>query len=172
MASISAQDVAELKKQAAAGDAKAQNSLGNMYANGTGVPQNYTEAVKWYRKAANQGFADAQLNLGSAYDQGQGVARDEGAAADWFRKAADQGLSVAQYNLGIRFALGTGVMQSYGEAYFWLSVAAAGESGAERADIEKEREESISHLNQKQLAQAQDRVQKWLEKHPPKPPAP
>jgi TPR repeat protein len=34
-----------------------------MYANGQGVPQDYGEAIRWYRKAAEQGFADAQFNL-------------------------------------------------------------------------------------------------------------
>ena len=36
------------------GDAFAQYSLGIMYKEGTGVPQNDTEAVKWFRKAAEQ----------------------------------------------------------------------------------------------------------------------
>jgi len=31
-----------------------------MYAAGHGVPQDYFEAVKWFRRAAEQGFADAQ----------------------------------------------------------------------------------------------------------------
>ena len=31
-----------------------------MYANGDGVPQDYAEAVKWYRKAADQGQAAAK----------------------------------------------------------------------------------------------------------------
>ena len=33
---------------------------GSCYENGDGVPQNYDEAVKWYRKAAQQGNEDAQ----------------------------------------------------------------------------------------------------------------
>ena len=37
------------------GDAFAQFSLGIMYDNGEGVPQDYAEAVKWYRLAAEQG---------------------------------------------------------------------------------------------------------------------
>ena len=44
--------------------AKAQLNLGNMYCNGDGVEQDYTEAVVWYRKAAEQGNAGAQFNLG------------------------------------------------------------------------------------------------------------
>ena len=44
-----------------------------MYAKGQGVPQDYAEAVKWYRLAAEQGFAMAQDNLGLMYKNGQGV---------------------------------------------------------------------------------------------------
>ena len=40
-----------------------------MYAKGQGAPQNYTEAVKWFRKAAVQGYAGAQFNLGVMYQK-------------------------------------------------------------------------------------------------------
>ena len=42
------------------GSPRAQYSLGLMYANGEGVPQDDAEAVRWYRLAAEQGYADAQ----------------------------------------------------------------------------------------------------------------
>ena len=51
----------------------AQSILGVMYANGRGVPQDYAEAVKWYRLAADQGDAEAQHNLGVMYASGEGV---------------------------------------------------------------------------------------------------
>ncbi len=41
----------EWRPLAEQGDASAQTSLGVMYANGLGVPQDDTEAIKWYRKA-------------------------------------------------------------------------------------------------------------------------
>ncbi len=40
------------------GDADAQNKLGFMYDDGLGVPQDYAEAMKWYRNAAEQGQRD------------------------------------------------------------------------------------------------------------------
>jgi len=40
---------------AQAGDAPAQRRLGGMDEDGLGVPQDYTEAVKWSRTAAEQG---------------------------------------------------------------------------------------------------------------------
>jgi TPR repeat protein len=44
-----------------------------MYRSGQGVPQDYTEAAKWYRKAAEQGDTEAQYNLGLAYTKGLGA---------------------------------------------------------------------------------------------------
>jgi len=58
------------------GNASAQYNLGAMYYNGQGVPQNYQEAVKWFRKAAEQGFAEAQFSLGLRYFDGQGVTQN------------------------------------------------------------------------------------------------
>ncbi len=45
-------------------DARAQVNLGVMYTLGFGVPQDYAEAMKWYRLAAEQGLAGGQYNLG------------------------------------------------------------------------------------------------------------
>jgi TPR repeat protein len=48
------------RKAAEQGIFQAQFNLGNRYANGQGVLQDYAEVLNWYRKAADQGFADAQ----------------------------------------------------------------------------------------------------------------
>ena len=82
------------------GYAEAQYYLGYCYYNGKGVTQDYTEAVKWYRKAAEQGNAQAQCNLGYCYKYGKGVTQDYTEAVKWYRKAAEQGNATAQYNLG------------------------------------------------------------------------
>ena len=71
-----------------------------MHETGQGVPQDYGEAVRWYRRAAEQGIARAQFNLGLMYVKGQGVPQDDGEAARWYRKAAEQGDPDAQNNLG------------------------------------------------------------------------
>jgi TPR repeat protein len=55
------------------GLAIAQNNLGTMYEDGKVLPQDYKEAIKWYRLAANQGKALALINLGASYVQGRGV---------------------------------------------------------------------------------------------------
>ena len=62
-----------------------------MYNEGKGVPQDYTEAVNWYRKAAEQGFASAQYRLGNMYKDGQGVIQDIVYAHMWSNIAAANG---------------------------------------------------------------------------------
>ena len=74
-------------KAAGHGDAEAQFSLGNMYAEGLGVPQDEQQSISWFRKAAELGFAPAQVNLGVMYAQGQGVERDLIEAHKWFNIA-------------------------------------------------------------------------------------
>ena len=81
------------------GDAQAQFELGFRYATGEGVAQDWTEAVKWYRKAAEQGHAGAQFLLGVCYVNGKGVAEDMTEAIKWIRKAARQGNDKAQETL-------------------------------------------------------------------------
>ncbi len=49
-----------------------------MYDKGQGVPQDYAEAMRWYRSAAEQGNAKAQSNLGIMYLVGQGAQGERG----------------------------------------------------------------------------------------------
>jgi uncharacterized protein len=64
------------------------------------VKQDYTEAIKWFRKAADQGVAGAQWSLGEMYAKGDGVTKDYAEALKWWRKAADQGDPIAQHEVG------------------------------------------------------------------------
>ena len=115
------------------GDASAQYSLGVMYEVGKGVPQDYAEAVKWYRLAAEQGNALAQNSMGVMYVDGLGVPQDYAEAARWHRLAAEQGHSLAQYSLGVMYEVGQGVPQDYAEAANWFRLAA--EQGNRMAQI-------------------------------------
>ncbi len=88
------QDDAELSRfrwAAEQGDAEAQHNLGVMYSTGRGVPQDDSEAVRWYRLAAEQGLAEAQYTLGVAYSEGRGVPQDHVQAYMWLNLAAAQG---------------------------------------------------------------------------------
>jgi DNA polymerase III epsilon subunit-like protein len=88
------------------------------------VEQDYTEAVKWYRKAAEQGNARAQNNLGMCYEYGKGVEQDYVKAVKWYHKAAERGNASAQFNLGFCYNIGKGFAQDYDEAVKWYRKAA------------------------------------------------
>ena len=75
------------------GDADAQNELGLMYRNGTGVAKNYGEAIKWLEKAASKGHVHAMMNLAEIYREGTGVAPNQQLAYSWYNLAADRSTS-------------------------------------------------------------------------------
>ncbi|MDZ4733241.1 MAG: tetratricopeptide repeat protein [Nitrospirota bacterium] len=77
-----------LQTQATQGVAEAQTNLGMLYANGHGVPQDYSQARQWYEKAAAQGHALAQNNLAELYYAGLGVPQDAVRAYMWVNLAA------------------------------------------------------------------------------------
>lgn len=105
-------------------DVGIQYELGLCYYKGEGVPQSYTEAVKWFRRAAEQGFALAQLALGECYYNAKGVSQSDEMAAMWCRKAAEQGNGSAQFLLGLCYEAGDGVPQDCDEAIRWYQKAA------------------------------------------------
>ncbi len=81
----------KLRRDAEQGDASAQYNLGLTYDNGIGVPQDFAEAVQWYRRAAKQGLAGAQANLGVMYANGEGVPQDYVAAHRFLNLAGAKG---------------------------------------------------------------------------------
>jgi TPR repeat protein len=75
------------------------NALGNMYLNGKGVDQDYSEALIWYEKAAEKGYGSAMCNIGQLYRQGFGVPVDKVKAEEWYRKAIIAGHDHAKEEL-------------------------------------------------------------------------
>ncbi len=55
------------------------------------MPQDYGEAMKWYRLAAEQGRAYAQTNLGFGYSKGEGVPQDYAIAHMWYNIGSANG---------------------------------------------------------------------------------
>jgi len=113
-----------LLKKAEQGDALAQVDLGLDYERGKGVPQDYDEAVKWFRKSADQGHPQGQYKLARMYERGKGVERDYQKARELYRKAADQGYAPAQVSLGYMYEKAEGVPRDYVEAVKWYRKAA------------------------------------------------
>jgi TPR repeat protein len=77
------------------GNAEAQFALGNLYAEGKVVPNDFTEAAKWFRKAADQGHAQAQYTLGVIYSGGHGVPVDFAEGYVWYCLAEKSGVENA-----------------------------------------------------------------------------
>lgn len=111
-------------KAAEEGNAIAQLYLGDCYAKGLCIPQNYKIAVCWYALSAILGNANAQYNLGYCFERGQGILQSYEGAVYWYTKAAEQGHSAAQNELGNCYNDGKGVPQSYEKAQEWYIKAA------------------------------------------------
>jgi TPR repeat protein len=82
--------LAYFEREAEQGDPLSQYLLGFWYLKGDGVPQNYGEAMRWFRKAANADRSDyqSQFNIGELYLKGNGVPQDYVQAHMWFNLAA------------------------------------------------------------------------------------
>ena len=115
-----------------AGNLDAQFHLGFMYDFGEGIPENDTEALKWWHGAAEQGHRPSQLILGMKYRMGAGIPHDYVQARHWLLRAAAQGDGQAAKHLGYMHLLGEGVPRDHAAAVNWLGRAAArGESDAQ-----------------------------------------
>jgi len=117
-------DAAADLSRAGEGDAYLQLIMGEKCFYGDGLPQDYAEALSWYRKAADQGDAGAEFCLGWMYENGLGVTRDCAEALKWYRLAADQDYAEAENSLGELYRGGLGTPQDYGEAVRWFYRAA------------------------------------------------
>lgn len=161
-----AQEVAALRKQAQAGDAASQVSLGRMYLDGKGVPLDMSQGVMWLGKAAEQGHPHAQYLLGVLYAEGSSVPKDERTALSWFSKAATQGNVSAQVFLGAIYAKGTNdVTRNPVTAYIWWSAAAVGATAANDAEmavlVTKQRDTLATTMTAAQITEAKMLAKQW-----------
>ena len=122
-----AQDILKkLEKEVAEDSLPEEEMLARAYAclEGKGVPQDKTEAARWFRKAAEQGHGEAQYRLAMLLLSGDGVRRDTAEATRLFRKAAEQGHAKAQFELAVRLFKGDDVPQDKAQAAEWHRKAA------------------------------------------------
>lgn len=111
------------RRAADQGHPESQTSLGQMYANGTGVPQDDAEAVRWFKKAAEQNNASGENSLAEMYAAGRAVGKDEKEAARLFERAAIKDYTVSMTALGEAYEQGRGVEKNSVCAYFWYGFA-------------------------------------------------
>src|SRR5262249_1108041 len=146
------------------GDARAETVLGSAYYRGRGVPQNDSEAAKWFRLAADQGNAVARFTLGVMYGEGRGVPQDYAEAARRHRRAAEQADVKAHYNPGPASARGEGVTQNVVDAHMWFNLSAArfpANDTRNRTAAVKNRDTVAGEMSSDQFAEAQKRAREW-----------
>ena len=160
------------RKLAQEGNQHYQYLLGRAYEGGVvGVPQEYGEAVRWYRKSAIQGNGMAQMALGMMYFDGKGVTRSHQTAFTWLKPAAEQGEPLAQVTLATMYEAGDGVPQDVIQAHMWFSVAAASFSDTRNPSFAGLREVATmaremlgERMTQDQIAEAQKLAKEWSSK--------
>jgi TPR repeat protein len=124
------------------------------------VPQDYAEAVTWYRKAAVQGDEIANFKMGIRTCLGQGVRKDDAAGAAWIRVAADKNFPKAQSTLGSLYEEGRGVPQDDVAAHMWFSAASVnGDTSAEEHKVR-----IAARLTEKQKAESHALYWEFLER--------
>ncbi len=86
------------QQAAAIGSLAAQYTLAEMYKEGLGVEQSWTNALEWFLKASEQGYPLAQLALGEMYELGSGVDQSPEKAMEWYHKVVAADTSVPGWN--------------------------------------------------------------------------
>jgi hypothetical protein len=121
--------------QATAGDAEAQNYVGEIYHKGLGTAPDYAKAAEWYEKSAAQGFKRAQINLGSLYESGLGVDQDVNKALNLYR----QGSGITGDDLIYESTMTSAMATKQGEIENLQRDVAAQREAAERLKAENEK---------------------------------
>jgi len=183
----------ETRRLAEAGDANAQFELGEAYHKGQGVPQDFAEAISWYRKAAEQYHLCAMENLGEMFENGQGVRADRAETFRWycraadvaysdlsskpaqwdpdvtigvFHKAAEYGYALAQWIVGALLAVGVFHRPpDYVQAYMWINLAASASTGDDQREYLSERDAVAAKMTPQKVAEAQRLAREWKPKN-------
>ena len=83
--------VSILTKEAEAGNAVSQNTLGTWFYTGKNVKQDYAKALEWWSKAAEKGNTDAVANMAMCYQLGNGARKDSIMALKLYKAAVQKG---------------------------------------------------------------------------------
>ncbi len=126
-------DLAAIKKNAEAGDARAQVSLADSLASSFHT----AEALVWYRKAAAQGNVEGAYQVGrlllfgcAGIPASQSVKADPSEGIRWTFMAATNLHADACHNMSRALQRGVGVSTNQVEAYAWLQLFADSSRGS------------------------------------------
>lgn len=113
------------REASAKGCEYADGSLGRCYEFGHGVKQDYTEALKYYRKAADEyNDLSAKEKLGEFYMKGMGTEPNMKEALKWYNSVKDRLDVKIQLKLGECFEKGIDIEQDMKKAVEWYTLAA------------------------------------------------
>ncbi|APF38275.1 TPR repeat [Chelatococcus sambhunathii] len=98
---VSALKYATARVEANRNDTAAMTLLGELYAQGLAVPQDFAEAASWYRLAHEKGDANATFALAMLAMDGLGLPKNRAQAETLLEQAAAKGHPVASYNLAL-----------------------------------------------------------------------
>jgi len=145
---------------AQSGNIGAEHMLARVYSEGSGVPRDDAEAMKWTKKAADGGIALAQYNLAEMYlDNGTA---DDAAAYQLYSKAAKGGVVMSYYRLGQMNEQGRGVKADAAEAKYFYGVAASElDVFAQKGDAHSQNTLAALYENGKGVAQNYARAVQW-----------
>lgn len=105
-------------------DPKSMTLIGELYANGLGVPEDDKKAAEWYKLAAARGDANAMFALAMLRMEGRAGPRDRVESAKWLAAASKLGHPIAAYDLALLYMEGELFPQDFGRAAQLLRVAA------------------------------------------------
>jgi len=139
------------------GEMEAQCLVALLHHKGYGVPQDFTEGVRWYTRSALQGWPDALFMLAETYYKGEGVPEDLQKAADLFLLCAITGDADGQWAFGICVAFGEGRDRDPIEGYAWLLMA----SRQGQEDAQKELSQLEPQMGAQDIELAEEMADHW-----------
>ncbi|CAB9518778.1 Sel1 domain protein repeat-containing protein [Seminavis robusta] len=114
-------ELAELLKQAEAGDPVAMYDIGVCYGQGRGCKKDHEAALQWFQKAHQAGNVCGTASIGLHYLEGQVVPKCLKKGMMYITLAAGQGSDSGAYHLGLALAEGKfGMVVDKEEAIYWL----------------------------------------------------
>lgn len=101
-ATMSADELAQIRAAAESGNPDALAALGNVYYLGdynNGISRDFKAALDCFLKAAEAGNKDVLITIATIYDKGSAGEKDPDKAYEWYKKAAEAGNKDAEIKL-------------------------------------------------------------------------
>jgi TPR repeat protein len=114
-----------LEQAAAAGDALAMHTLGQMYYEGRGVPKDLVKAKGLFEVAARMGLTYSMNSLGRMYQRGEAVPTDLALTRRYWEESAVRGDVYGIDNLGWVYLQGIDAPKDPGKALVYFEKASA-----------------------------------------------